>query len=74
MNDLLTMEKTWTPERIRALRKAMGLTQAELASRLGYRRSRTITEFENGTATPTVQAGIILDMLAAATAGFEEEE
>ena len=66
-----TMQE-WTPERIRALRKAMGLTQPHFAKRLGYERFRTVTELENGTIQPTKQAQIILDMLAEKTPDFEE--
>ena len=61
----------WTPERIRALRHAMGLTQPQFAERLGYERFRTITELENGTRIPTRQAQIILNMLAQQTPNFE---
>ena len=68
--DLDTM-KEWTPERIRALRKAMGLTQPQFAEQLGYERFRTVTELENGTIQPTRQAQIILDMLAEKTSDFD---
>jgi len=69
--DLDTM-KQWTPEHIRALRTAMGLTQPQFAERLGYERFRTVTELESGTRQPTRQAQIILDMLAEKASNFEE--
>ena len=65
-----TMQE-WTPERIRALRHAMGLTQPQFAERLGYERFRTVTELESGARQPTRQAQIILAMLAEKTPDFE---
>lgn len=53
----------WTPEKVRALRKALGLTQKEMAERLGYRRRETIAEFEMGKYEPNAQVCIILDIL-----------
>ena len=53
----------WTPEKIRALRKALGLTQKEFADKLGYKRRETIAEFEAGKYEPNAQAEIILDIL-----------
>ena len=36
----------WTPERVRALRKRLGLTQAEMARELGYSGNTRIAELE----------------------------
>ncbi len=53
----------WTPEKIKALRKTLGLTQKELADKLGYKRRETIAEFEAGKYEPNTQVCIILDLL-----------
>lgn len=53
----------WTPEKIKALRKSLGLTQKEFADRLGYARRETIADFEAGTYSPNKQAQMLLDML-----------
>lgn len=37
----------WTPERIRALRRRLHLTQAEMAQALGYTRHQSVSELEN---------------------------
>lgn len=36
----------WTPERIRALRKRLGLTQKQMATELGYSGGRRVAELE----------------------------
>lgn len=41
-----------TSFRIRELRKASGMTQAELASRLELKSASTVTMWENGTRMP----------------------
>lgn len=61
--DVMTIPSTWTPERIRALRKRLGLRQEEMAERLGYSRQQTISELEKGLYPPGPQACIILDLL-----------
>ena len=59
----MSTQGTWTPERIRTLRKKLGLTQEEMAGRLGYSRQQTISELENGMYPPGPQVCIILDIL-----------
>ncbi len=39
--------------RLKAIRTSLGLTQAQLAARLGYRSYRSWQEFESGNRTPT---------------------
>lgn len=45
-------EEPLTPERIRALRRQLGLTQAEFAHRLGV-SMQAVSFWERGTRTPT---------------------
>lgn len=52
-------ESTVFGQRIRSLRKAQGLTQAELAEKLGY-EPMTISRFERGTYGPNFDALIDL--------------
>lgn len=48
------MKNTWTPERVRALRQALELTQEELARKLNRRCvSNTISLWERGAASPS---------------------
>ena len=60
----------WTPERIRALRKHLGLNQTEMAAKLGYSRQQSVSELEKGKHAPIPQIYIILSMLAEQS-GFE---
>ena len=55
--------KRWTPDRIRQLRKRLGLTQAEFADELGYKRYQTISEFENGEREPPATTQKVLDAM-----------
>ena len=59
----MASQNMWTPEQIRALRKKLGLTQAELAQRLGYERRQTITDLEGGEYTPSGPVRRLLDVL-----------
>ena len=46
---------TWTPDRIRALRLRLGMTQAQLANALGFtgkHRKETINRYEHGAREP----------------------
>ena len=61
----------WNAELIRALRRHMGLTQAEFAERLGIRR-KTVSEWENGVYEPTL-ATLKYLTLVAEQVGFESE-
>ena len=67
------MSNKWTPARIRALRKHMGISQSEMAARLGYSRQQTVSELEHGAYPPSPRVGIILDMLAAQH-GFDTKQ
>ena len=53
----------WTPERIRALRKRLGLTQDEFAEAMGYGSNSRISELENGKVEPTGPVAKLLDHL-----------
>jgi len=59
----------WDSQRIRALRRHMGLTQRELAERLGTRQ-QTISEWETGMYKPR-GTSITLLSLVAERAGFK---
>lgn len=43
-----------TPDDIRAARRSLGLTQAQLADMLGYARSDRVSEIERGIERPSV--------------------
>jgi len=58
----------WTPEKIRALRERLGLTQQALAVRLGIAVT-AISRWENGKHTPSPMACKSLDSLAAKAKG-----
>ncbi|MEL7039454.1 MAG: helix-turn-helix transcriptional regulator [Cyanobacteria bacterium J06592_8] len=58
----------WNAELIKALRRYMGLTQAEFAERLGVRQ-QTVSEWENGVYSPTRSTSKHLDLVAQTT-GF----
>ena len=60
----------WPPERIRALRKHLGLNQTEMAERLGYSRQQTISELEKDARPASPQVCIILSLYAERS-GFE---
>ncbi len=60
----MTTRKRWTPDEIRALRKAMKLTQAQFGERLGYSRRATVTDLEKGRYAPSGPAMLHLDRLA----------
>ena len=49
------MENREVGEVIRLLRKAKGLTQAELGRQLGY-SARTVSDWENGSTEPNISA------------------
>lgn len=53
----------WTPERIRALRKQLRLNQTEMAERLGYNRTSSISDLELGKFEPSPAVCILLDIL-----------
>ena len=61
--------RQWDSQRIRALRRHLGLTQRELADRLGTRQ-QTISEWEKGLYTPR-GASVTLLSIVAERAEFE---
>jgi DNA-binding transcriptional regulator YiaG len=54
---------SWDAERVRALRERMGLTQAEMAERVGTRQ-QTISEWETGARAPRPMSRRLLRMVA----------
>ena len=64
MSTYYKVEKpAWNDEQIRALRAHLGLTQKEMADRLGTRQ-QTISEWETGKYTPRRSTGVLLDFIA----------
>ncbi|WP_192498149.1 helix-turn-helix domain-containing protein [Tepidiforma bonchosmolovskayae] len=61
----------WTPERVTALRRRLGLTQAEFARRLGVRQ-QTVSEWETGLHRPRGASTTLLRMLAEEAGRWEE--
>jgi DNA-binding transcriptional regulator YiaG len=59
----------WNADRVRALRRHLGLTQVKLAEELGTRQA-TISEWEHGLYRPRGASARILGLLAE-RAGFE---
>jgi len=55
--------RAWDERQIRALRRHLGLTQTELAARLGTRQ-QTISEWENGMYRPRGASATLLSMVA----------
>jgi len=55
--------RNWDSERIRALRNHLGLTQREMADRLGTRQ-QTISEWELGLYTPRGTSSTLLSIVA----------
>ncbi len=53
----------WDSEQIRALRRHLGLTQRELANRLGTRQ-QTISEWEKGMYKPRGASATLLSIIA----------
>ncbi len=61
----------WDSQRIRTLRRHLGLTQRELANRLGTRQ-QTISEWEKGMYRPRGASSTLLSIVAE-RANFEYE-
>lgn len=53
----------WDAQRVRALRKRLGLTQSQLAEELGTRQA-TVSEWENGLYQPRGASARLLTLLA----------
>jgi DNA-binding transcriptional regulator YiaG len=67
-----TVQYTWTPDAIRALREHMGLTQREMADELEVRQ-QTISEWETNLHKPHRSTQKTLSMIAE-RAGFQYED
>lgn len=55
--------RQWNQEHIGALRRHLGLTQSEMAERLGTRQ-QTISEWETGMYSPRGTSATLLSMIA----------
>jgi DNA-binding transcriptional regulator YiaG len=55
--------RSWTKERIRALRERLGYTQAQMAEALGYELARSISDLESGRREPSGAVRVLLDLL-----------
>ena len=62
-NQYQAKRKDWDSERIRALRNHLGLTQRELADKLGTRQ-QTISEWELGLYKPRGASSTLLSIVA----------
>lgn len=62
-NQYQAKRREWDSERIRALRHHLGLTQRELADRLGTRQ-QTISEWEIGLYQPRGASSTLLSIVA----------
>lgn len=60
-----TPPKRMTPSEIRALRERLGLTQGELAERLGLAHRQRVGEWEAGVKAPSGRSLILLRLLEA---------
>jgi putative transcriptional regulator len=67
-----TVQYTWTPDAIRALREHMGLTQREMADELQVRQ-QTISEWETRAHMPHRSTQKTLTLIAE-RAGFKYED
>ncbi len=59
----------WTPERILALRRRLGLTQVEFAAAVGVVDGTIISRWENGRSSPDRRSQTALENLATARSG-----
>ena len=64
-------KERWQAERVKALRRTLGLTQQALAQEMGTRQ-QTISEWETGLYNPRGASSTLLNMIAE-RAGFEYE-
>jgi DNA-binding transcriptional regulator YiaG len=62
----------WNGERIKALRRHMGLTQAEFAERLAVRQA-TVSEWEKGIHTPSRAMSKYLTIVSKQAEFYKEE-
>ena len=61
--ETLVVAIKWTGDRIRDLRQRLGLTQQEMAERLGYARYHSVSNLERGETEPTGPVQKLLDIL-----------
>lgn len=66
-------EGDWSPASVQRLRARLGLSQAELAERVGTRQ-QTISEWETGTRTPRRMSRRLLRMVAEASGIYDVRE
>ena len=71
MNNQKKGRRQWDSKRIQALRRHLGLTQRELADKLGSRQ-QTISEWETGMYKPRGASATLLSIIAE-RAKFEYE-
>jgi len=62
-NQKKVKQSQWDSQRIHALRRHLGLTQRELAARLGTRQ-QTISEWETGMYEPRGASATLLSIIA----------
>jgi DNA-binding transcriptional regulator YiaG len=70
-NEYKVNRRHWDDKQIHALRRHLGLTQREMADRLGSRQ-QTISEWENGMYKPRGASSTLLSIIAE-QAKFEYE-
>ena len=63
MTPMATESSSWIPEDVRRLRTHLGLSQAELADRIGTRQ-QTISEWETGASAPRRMSRRLLHLVA----------
>lgn len=66
------MSRDWDAEGVRRLREQLGVTQAELADRLGTRQ-QTVSEWETGAAAPRRMSQRLLRMVAEEAGVYDAE-
>lgn len=66
-------EGDWSPRSVQQLRARLGLSQAELAERVGTRQ-QTISEWETGTRAPRRMSRRLLRMVAEASGIYDVRE
>jgi DNA-binding transcriptional regulator YiaG len=70
MENMPGREGRWDADAVRALRRRLGLTQAELAERLGTRQ-QTVSEWETGASRPRGMSQRLLRMVAEESAAYD---
>ena len=56
---------SWNPDRIKALRTSLGLSQSDFADALGLSRTASVTDLEKGNSTATGSTARMLDAIEA---------